>query len=155
MLEGGNMSKEPQLRQCSVFIEGIKSQLCLPILRGYLKLYTSLPMAKLAGFMDVRTEDFETFIGKLLTFKMIVNELGKETVDRGELDDATGGDLDFYVDKASRRGHFRNRKQRVCAFQDMIIVADTKVARRIGEYFIKHIAKLRSVAQTIETIGAR
>lgn len=59
VLEGGNMSKEPQLRQCSVFIEGIKSQLCLPILRGYLKLYTSLPMAKLAGFMDVRTEDFE------------------------------------------------------------------------------------------------
>lgn len=134
VLENGNMSKEPQLRQCAVFIEGIESQMCLPILRGYLKLYTSLPMSKLAGFMDVRAEDFDSFIGKLLTFKMIVSELGKETADRGDLDDATG-DLDFYVDK------------------DMIIVADTKVARRIGEYFIKHISKLRAVYNTVEAIG--
>lgn len=27
----------------------------------------------------------------------------------------------------------------------MINIADTKVARRIGEYFIKHICKLRDV----------
>jgi translation initiation factor 3 subunit L len=98
VLEGGNMSKEPQLRQCAVFLEGIESQLCLPILRGYLKLYTSLPTAKLAAFMDVKQEDFGSFIGKLLTFKMIVNELGKETIDRTDLDENTT-DLDFYVDK--------------------------------------------------------
>jgi translation initiation factor 3 subunit L len=128
------MSKEPQLRQCAVFLEGIESQLCLPILRGYLKLYTSLPTQKLAAFMDVKAEDFESFIGKLLTFKMIVNELGKETVDR-DVDDMST-DLDFYVDK------------------NMIIVADTQGARRIAEYFIKHIGKLRSVYQSIEAIGA-
>ncbi|KAI6172436.1 Eukaryotic translation initiation factor 3 subunit L [Aphelenchoides besseyi] len=135
VLEGSNMSKEPQLRQCQVFLEGIESQLCLPILRGYLKLYTSLPMTKLAGFMDVKSEDFESFIGKLLTFKMIVNELGKETVDRSDLDD-TNTDLDFYVDKK------------------MIIIADLKVARRIGEYFIKHIGKLQAVLSSIESIGS-
>lgn len=28
----------------------------------------------------------------------------------------------------------------------MINIADTKVARRIGEYFIKHISKLRDVS---------
>lgn len=28
----------------------------------------------------------------------------------------------------------------------MIIVADTKVARRVGEYFIKHIIKLQEVS---------
>lgn len=105
VLEGGNMSKEPQLRQCAVFLEGIESQLCLPILRGYLKLYTSLPTAKLAAFMDVKLEDFESFIGKLLTFKMIVNELGKETVDRTDLDENTT-DLDFYVDKVCQFSTF-------------------------------------------------
>lgn len=98
VLEGGNISKEPQLRQCAVFSEGIESQLCLPILRGYLKLYTTLPTSKLATFMDVKQEDFESFIGKLLTFKMIVSELGKETVDHSDIDD-TVTDLDFYVDK--------------------------------------------------------
>ena len=49
--------------------------------------------------MDFFSEaNYDTFIGKLLTFKMIVNELGKETTERGDLDDATT-DLDFYVDK--------------------------------------------------------
>ncbi|VDN40205.1 unnamed protein product [Gongylonema pulchrum] len=124
--EGTNQAKEPLIRQCNAFLEGIESQIMLPILRGYLKLYTTLPTRKLASFMDVSDADYDTFVGKLLTFKMIVNELGKETAERSEIDDSTT-DLDFYVDK------------------DMIIIADTKVARRIGEYFIKHIQKLQEV----------
>lgn len=31
----------------------------------------------------------------------------------------------------------------------MIVIADTKVARRIGEYFIKHIQKLQDVSKII------
>lgn len=50
----------------------------------------------MVGFLS--EANYDTFIGKLLTFKMIVNELGKETTERGDLDDATT-DLDFYVDK--------------------------------------------------------
>lgn len=44
--------------------------------------------------------DIDSFVGKLLAFKMIVNELGKETIDRYEVDDSTT-DLDFYVDKVT------------------------------------------------------
>ena len=130
---GHNLSKEPLNRQCNAFLEGIESQINLPILRGYLKLYTTLPIKKLAGFMDVpETEaDMDSFIGKLLAFKMIVNELGKETFDRYEVDDSTT-DLDFYVDK------------------DMINIADTKMGRRIGEYFIKHISKLQELTDKVK-----
>lgn len=125
--EGINQAKEPLVRQCNAFLEGIESQIMLPILRGYLKLYTTLPTKKLASFMDVPECDYDSFIGKLLTFKMIVTELGKEFNEHSsDLDDSTT-DLDFYVDK------------------DMIIIADTKVARRIGEYFVKHIQKLKDV----------
>jgi hypothetical protein len=42
----------------------------------------------------------DTFTGKLLTYKMIVNELGKETLERSEVDDSTL-DLDFYIDKVN------------------------------------------------------
>uniref|UniRef100_A0A915ATL1 Eukaryotic translation initiation factor 3 subunit L n=1 Tax=Parascaris univalens TaxID=6257 RepID=A0A915ATL1_PARUN len=124
--EGLNQAKEPLIRQCNAFLEGIESQIMLPILRGYLKLYTTLPTKKLASFMDVAECDYDSFVGKLLTFKMIVTELGKESNDHGDIDDSTT-DLDFYVDR------------------DMIIIADTKVARRIGEYFVKHIQKLQDV----------
>uniref|UniRef100_A0A914RXB7 Uncharacterized protein n=1 Tax=Parascaris equorum TaxID=6256 RepID=A0A914RXB7_PAREQ len=51
--EGLNQAKEPLIRQCNAFLEGIESQIMLPILRGYLKLYTTLPTKKLASFMDV------------------------------------------------------------------------------------------------------
>ncbi|KHN75659.1 Eukaryotic translation initiation factor 3 subunit L, partial [Toxocara canis] len=128
--EGLNQAKEPLIRQCNAFLEGIESQIMLPILRGYLKLYTTLPTKKLASFMDVAECDYDSFIGKLLTFKMIVTELGKGSNDHGDIDDSTT-DLDFYVDR------------------DMIIIADTKVARRIGEYFVKHIQKLQEVSHHI------
>ncbi|VDN52365.1 unnamed protein product [Dracunculus medinensis] len=128
--DGPNQAKEPLIRQCNAFLEGIESQIMLPILRGYLKLYTTLPTKKLASFMDIADGDYDSFIGKLLTFKMIVSELGKEGMERAEFDDSTT-DLDFYVDK------------------DMIVIADTKVARRIGEYFIKHIQKLQDVSKII------
>ncbi|VDN04846.1 unnamed protein product [Thelazia callipaeda] len=133
--EGLNQAKEPLVRQCNAFLEGIESQIMLPILRGYLKLYTTLPTKKLASFMDVSDADYDSFVGKLLSFKMIVNELGKESVDRCEIDDSTT-DLDFYVDK------------------DMIIIADTKVARRIGEYFIRQIQKLQEVNRKLKELPA-
>uniref|UniRef100_A0A7E4VY36 Eukaryotic translation initiation factor 3 subunit L n=1 Tax=Panagrellus redivivus TaxID=6233 RepID=A0A7E4VY36_PANRE len=133
VFDGGNQSKEPLIRQCNAFLEGIDSQIWLPILRGYLKLYTTLPLKKLASFMDVKEQEHDTFIAKLLSFKMIVNELGKATIG-GQEEDASM-DLDFYVDK------------------DMIIVADTKVARRVGEYFIKHITKLQDVMRKIKALA--
>ena len=48
--------------------------------------------------MDYPMAELDSFIGKLLTYKMISNELGKEFTDRFEIDDFTN-DLDFYVDK--------------------------------------------------------
>jgi hypothetical protein len=35
----------------------------------------------------------------------------------------------------------------------MIIVADTKVARRVGEYFINHIEKLQNVYESIKKLS--
>lgn len=58
------------MRQCNAFLEGIESQIGIPILRGYLKLYTTLPMKKLASFMDVADDEYDSFVGKLLSFKV-------------------------------------------------------------------------------------
>uniref|UniRef100_A0A0R3QWE1 PCI domain-containing protein n=1 Tax=Brugia timori TaxID=42155 RepID=A0A0R3QWE1_9BILA len=166
--EGPNQAKEPLLRQCNAFLEEIESQIMLPILRGYLKLYTTLPTRKLASFMDVSDADYDSFVGKLLSFKMIVNELGKECMDRCEIDDSTT-DLDFYVDKVQLCFFLCLQNYLIvlsCEFyspklfflfspfilQDMIIIADTKVARRIGEYFIKQIQKLQEVNRKLKEL---
>ncbi|CAJ0585831.1 unnamed protein product, partial [Mesorhabditis spiculigera] len=130
--EGGNQSKEPLLRQCQAFLDGIESQRAVPILRGYLKLYTSLPTQKLASFMDVHEGEFDTFLGKLLSFKMLVSGLGKGQSDEIEDTESAPQDIDFYVDK------------------DMICIADTKVSRRVCEHFIKHIHKLVEVQKMLK-----
>jgi len=126
-----NFSKEPTLLQSRVFMEEVKQQIMIPVLRGYLKLYTTMPVAKLASFVDVPENEL---ISSLLSFKHKMcdvsrNELGAE-------DDSTT-DLDFYIDK------------------DMIHVADTKVARRYGEYFIRHIQKLMELNKNLSKIGHR
>ncbi|VDO21670.1 unnamed protein product [Haemonchus placei] len=126
--EGSNLSKEPLLRQSQAFLEGVEAQMALPVLRGYLKLYTSLPTKKLASFMDVDDKNYDSFLGKLLTYKMVVNELGKDSLASSNDDDEPNTDIDFYVDK------------------DMICIADTKVARRVGEHFIRHMQKLYEVS---------
>lgn len=59
--------------------------------------YTTLPIQKLASFMDI-TDGNWTHSWATFTHKMIVTELGKETMDKDAVtDDYT--DLDFYVDK--------------------------------------------------------
>ena len=62
---------------------------------------------------------------------MIVNQLGKDSNTAPGDDDEPNTDIDFYVDR------------------DMIHIADTKVARRVGEHFIRHIQKLNEVQQVI------
>jgi len=112
---------EPARLQLQVFMEEVKQQLTLPTIRSYLKLYTTMPLDKLAGFMDMAPEDFRNY---LLAFKHkmqnVVWTKGTSGLD-GEFQ--SGSEVDFYIDK------------------NMIHIADTKVARRYGDFFIRQIHK--------------
>lgn len=125
-----NFSKEPTALQCRVFMEEVQQQITIPILRGYLKLYTTMPLSKLASFVELKEEDL---ISGLLSFKHKMCDVSKSDSAISEDDNTT--DLDFYVDK------------------EMINVADTKVARRYGEYFVKHIQKLMELNKTLSRIN--
>ena len=47
-------------------MEEVKQQLMLPTIRSYLKLYTTMPLDKMAGFMEMQPEEFRNH---LLAFK--------------------------------------------------------------------------------------
>ena len=49
-----------------VFMEEVQQQKVLPTIRSYLKLYTTMPLDKMAGFMELQPEDFRD---NLLAFK--------------------------------------------------------------------------------------
>ncbi len=58
--------KEPLRQQMKVFIDEVKQQMLLPTVRSYLKLYTSMPMGKLADYMGITVDELEV---SLLCFK--------------------------------------------------------------------------------------
>jgi len=129
----GNVSqnKEPYQLQLLVFKEEVEQQIQVPTIRSYLKLYTTLPIAKLAAFMDMPDDELCVH---LMCFKHKMKNLvwtkGTSGLE-GEFQSAS--EVDFYIDK------------------DMIHIADTKVARRYGDFFIRQFHKYDEIMRSLKS----
>lgn len=127
-----NYHKEPYMQQLNVFLKEVVNQQLIPTIRSYLKLYTTLPISKLAAFMEMKEEDLVTH---LMCFKHKMKNLvwtkGASGLE-GEFQSAS--EVDFYIDK------------------DMIHIADTKVARRYGDFFIRNIHKFDELNRTLKAM---
>ncbi|XP_015521936.1 eukaryotic translation initiation factor 3 subunit L [Neodiprion pinetum] len=136
--------KEAIKHQTQVFMDEVAQQKMLPTIRSYLKLYTTLPLSKLATFMCSSTrpdgswdldKEVATLGIYLLCFKHkmknIVWTKGSSGLD-GKFQ--SGSELDFYID------------------HDMIHIADTKVAHRYGDFFIRKILKFEELNRKLHKI---
>lgn len=139
--QGEDFVKEPLDHQCQVFMDEVKQQLELPTIRSYLKLYTTLPLSKLASFMDKNDRngerDHERAVSKLSTqllcFKHKMNNVVWTKGNSGlEGKFQSGSELDFYIDN------------------DMIHIADTKVSHRYGDFFIRKILKFEDLNRRLK-----
>ena len=129
---GAGAKVEPWKQQLQVFLDDVTQQLPILVIRSYLKLYTTMPISKLATFLDL---DENKLRFQLLAYKhkmqSVVWTAGNSGLE-GELQ--SGSDVDFYIDK------------------EMIHVADTKVARRYGDYFLRQIHKFEELYRAISTM---
>jgi len=126
------LHKEPLRIQLKVFMEEVQQQLMLPTIRSYLKLYTTMPLDKMAGFMDMPTEEFRNH---LLAFKhKMKNVVWTRGTSGLEGEFQSGSEVDFYIDR------------------NMIHIADTKVARRYGDFFIRQIHKFDELNRGLRKI---
>lgn len=129
-----NYHKEPFQQQLTVFIDEIREQNMLHTIRSYLKLYTTLPLSKLANFM--KTDDNELKM-QLMCFKHKMKNLvwvkGTNSLE-GEFQ--TASEIDFYI------------------HEGMIHIADTKVDRRYGNFFIRQIHKFDEINRALKNIIA-
>lgn len=90
---------EPWKQQLNVFMDEVQQQLHLLEIRSYLKLYTTMPIAKLANFVNMSQEDFKKH---LLCFKHKMHNLVWTRGQSGlEGEFQSGSDVDFYIDKVS------------------------------------------------------
>merc|ERR1719229_2069715 len=124
--------KEPLKLQLKVFMEEVQQQLMLPTIRSYLKLYTTMPLDKMAGFMEMPVEEFRNH---LLAFKhKMKNVVWTKGTSGLEGEFKSGSEVDFYIDK------------------NMIHIADTKVAPRYGDFFIRQIHKFDELNRGLQKI---
>jgi len=139
--------------QKKVFVDEIKSQLELPAIRRYLKLYTTMELPKLSSFLSKNatiSKDRST-LSHLMTAKVkmavasgedfnktcpsISEILNEKVPDNDDEDDKDSSNptVDFYVDN------------------DMVHIADTKVEWTFGKNFLKLIKQYRDIeSQTIQ-----
>jgi len=130
-----NIHLEPFLQQLAVFQGEVAQQQLLPTIRSYLKLYTTLPISKLAGFMEMNEDDLRTH---LMCFKhKMKNVVWTRGVSGLDGDFQSSSEVDFYIDK------------------DMIHIADTKVARRYGDFFIRQIHKFEELNRTLKHVALK
>jgi len=126
------LHKEPLRLQLKVFMEEVQQQKVLPTIRSYLKLYTTMPLDKMAGFMELQPEDFRD---NLLAFKhKMKNVVWTKGTSGLEGEFKSGSEVDFYIDK------------------NMIHIADTKVAPRYGDFFIRQIHKFDELNRGLQKI---
>jgi len=124
--------REPLRLQLKVFMEEVQQQLMLPTIRSYLKLYTTMPLDKMAGFMDMPSEEFRNH---LLAFKhKMKNVVWTKGTSGLEGEFQSGSEVDFYIDR------------------NMIHIADTKVARRYGDFFIRQFHKFDELNRSLKKI---
>ena len=129
---GEALHKEPLRLQMKVFMDEVKQQMLLPTVRSYLKLYTSMPLEKLADYMSITVDELEMH---LLCFKhKMMNKVWSKGTSGLEGDFQSESEVDFYIDK------------------NMIHIADTKVDRRYGDFFIRQIHKFEELHHTLKAL---
>lgn len=97
-LPGANKSYKHQI---TIFLEEVEQQHKLLEIRSFLKFYTTMPIAKLAEFLEIDPKEFQRY---LLCFKhKMQNFAATKTLDANakplENEFQSGSDVDFYIDK--------------------------------------------------------
>merc|ERR1711962_496694 len=127
-----NFHKEPFQQQLKVFLDEVQQQQQISVMRSYLKLYTTMPMEKMAAFLEMSEDDFRN---ALLCFKHKMRNIVWTKGTSGlQGDFHSDSEVDFFIDKS------------------MIHIADTKVAQRYGDFFIRQIHKLEEVNRTLTKV---
>ena len=130
--EGGggiNYNEEAYRSQLKLFLAEVASYEKLPVLRSFLKLYTSISVAKLADLMEVEADVLRQQLTCMKEKSQCVEWRGGASALDGV--PVSISDVDFTVEN------------------DMIHVTDVTPPKRNGEYFLRHIAKQNTLMEDL------
>lgn len=120
---------DPHQNQLKIFKSDISNQIMLPTLRSFMKLYTSMGIDKLAKFLEIDAEELKAH---LLVFKQKSRQYKWVSGDLLEGEYLPTSDLDF------------------CLKQDVVHIAESKVGRRYGDWFLRNINRCEDIVANLE-----
>ncbi|CAF0710291.1 unnamed protein product [Brachionus calyciflorus] len=119
---------EPYNQQLKVFLDEVNQQLLISDIRSFLKLYTTLPISKLASFINKSPEELKSI---LLCFKHKMSNIESDQVSE---EFRSSSEVDFYI------------------HNEMVHIADTKVATRFSDFFIRQIQKTNEINTNLKMV---
>jgi len=119
---------EPYNQQLKAFIDEVQQQLLISDIRSFLKLYTTLPISKLASFINKSPNELKSI---LLCFKHKMSNIESDQLNE---EFRSSSEVDFYI------------------HHDMVHIADTKVATRFSDFFIRQIHKLFEMNSNLKVV---
>lgn len=119
--------------QQRLFLNEVSQQILIPTIRSYLKLYTTIDVAKLAHFLDI---DVKQVIQHMISFKHKAQTKRWQTTStpaQPQPQPLATGDLRFFFQ------------------QDMVHISSDKGPRRYSTYYIRQISKFDEILQDLKT----
>ncbi|KAI0177172.1 hypothetical protein LQW54_012199 [Pestalotiopsis sp. IQ-011] len=118
--ENPEANVDPVEHHLSVFMDEVKTNMWNPTVRSYLRLYTTMDLKKLAGFLDVQPEELRSY---LLVNKQRTKQL--RWADQGLLDGewVNVSDLDYALQG------------------DLIHISEAKVGRKLVDWYLRNLSR--------------
>ena len=127
-----NHSQDAYRLQLRMFLQEVRSASLLPLVRSFLKLYTTIPVAKLAALMDYEEGALRQLLLAMKRKATVKEWRGGESALDGVW--APMGDVDFYVEG------------------DMIHVVDSKPARPYVAELVSLITKQQELRRSLTAV---
>ncbi|KZM27164.1 uncharacterized protein EKO05_0004694 [Ascochyta rabiei] len=111
---------DPVEHHLRIFMDEVKNNMMSPTVKSYLKLYTTMDLKKLAGFLEVEPEKLRCW---LLVNKQRNRQIRWNEGGLLEGDVVSAGDLDYAMEG------------------DLIHVSEAKVGRKLVDWYLRNLAR--------------
>jgi len=128
---------DPIEHHLAVFMDEVKNNMMSPTVKSYLKLYSTMDLNKLAGFLDVKPDTLRNW---LLVNKQRSNQVRWTEGGLLEGEVMNSSDLDYAMQGVS--WFCTSPRALILTIeQDLIHVSETKVGRRLVDWYLRNLAR--------------
>ncbi|KAL4425846.1 hypothetical protein ABPG75_009862 [Micractinium tetrahymenae] len=130
-----NTNMEAFRAQLRLFMQVVEERKHLPALKQFLKLYSSIPLSKLASLAEVDVDTLKQQLGLLQQSTQVITWTTGEPLSGSAV---TAGDVDFSIEQQDG--------------EEMVVVAEPKAKTVKGDFLVRHIARFEEIVRELDAM---